>query len=135
MNWPWRLICLSVVFGLLNQPGALASTKDMEAMFGVWGQVDDKPEARGCRRYADRVEGNYFVLKEDGVVTGDSCACILEASQSLGTCFEVNLFCRCEDGITVRRRLQRLCPTQVRSRLDVIENGETTSYERCRKRR
>ena len=135
MNWPWKWICLAVVIGLANQPSALASTKDMKAIFGVWGMVDDDPKARGCRRYANRAEGNYFVLKQDGVVTGDSCACILEASHVLDACFDVNLFCRCEDGITVRRRHQKLCPTQKPSRIDVTENGATTSYERCRKRR
>lgn len=128
-------VLLFVVIAMLSPLGTLAAQEKLEVMFGAWGKVDNRPEARGCRLYADRADGDYFVLSKGYVVTGGSCTCILEGERPSGNCFDVNLFCRCDDGFTVRRRDQRLCPTGTRSRLEVTEAGETISYERCKTRR
>lgn len=131
--WMWVLLCIA--FAMLSSRGALAANEQMEVMFGAWGKVDTDPQARGCRLYANRSDGDYFVLSKGYIETGGDCVCILEGSRPANACFDVDLFCRCEDGFTVRRRDQRLCPTETRSRLDVTEDGETVSYERCKARR
>ena len=130
----WMWVCLFIAFAMLSPPGAMAANEKMEVMFGAWGKVDDNPQARGCRLYANKAEGDYFVLSKGYIVSGADCVCILEETRPASSCFDVNLFCRCEDGFTVRRRDQRLCPTGTRSRLDVTEDGETIAYERCRRR-
>ena len=128
-------ISLTIALAMLCAPGALAADKALEVIFGAWGKVDQDPKARGCRSYTNRVDGDYFVMSKGYIKTGGDCVCILEGSRPASSCFDVNLFCRCEDGITVRRRYQTLCPTGRRSRLDVTEDGETIAYERCRNRR
>ncbi len=133
-QWISLFIAMSLAIAMLSPPVARAANENLEAMFGAWGKVDDDPQARGCRLYANRADGDYFVLSKGYVQTGGGCVCILEGSSPSDSCFEMSLFCRCDDGMTVQRRNQRFCSTETRSRLDVIEDGETLSYERCRRR-